>query len=839
MIFPITLVFLFILRIKYVRDSVIFNNIKLKYGPVILKKVRLLEKLSFKCIKIDLDLKFLCECQNSQLTPKFLHFRLSIGRLNNSRLYNQFLRKLLNNEILHKIKEKKKLLYQFSQQKLFIKNDISTFDYIHLDAVISKSSQLYKQKIENIHKKKLTTLGYTGTAKYNDNPDNVVFNFSNYNLSNDEKSLLALGLNFCISNNSKYNSVTHFLNYEKLAYILSKSEFYKKSNDRVNEFTSTLKHIAFSSLKRIIKTKLNNNITSKDIATLKALSSNKNIVFLKPDKGNGVVIINKSEYIEKMNNILSDNTKFKGIDRDIFKLIISLEDKITRFLRHLKNVNVIDSNTFTALAPSGSNLGILYGLPKVHKIGNPLRPILSTIGTHNYKLAKYLIPLINRWSTNKYTVNNSFEFVKFINNQPCNDKYVMASFDITSLYTNVPVKETIEIILNLAFNNNNNNKFCNFTQSQFSKLLNLALLDSYFVFDGKLYLQLDGLAMGSCIAPTLANLFLCYHEKKWLDECPVTFKPLIYKRYVDDTFLVFRENDHVELFFNYINNKHNNIKFTCERESNKKLSFLDINIIHENNKFNTNVFRKNTHTGLGMNFKSFLPVIFKINTIKCLLFRAYNICSSYSSFHNEITFLISFFTKNGFPINIINNQIRKFLDKQYYNFPKPSTVNRDTIFFKFPYCGMESFYIRNRVKKLVSEFYPQLDIRFIFFNNFRIGSLFNIKDRMPVNVRSSVVYQYSCSCNATYIGKTERHLCVRVSEHAGISYRTGIQLTSPCHSAIRDHCLTAGHNFDNNNFKILATNKCSFELGLLESIMIKKYKPVLNSSLSSMELKLY
>ena len=80
---------------------------------------------------------------------------------------------------------------------------------------------------------------------------------------------------------------------------------------------------------------------------------------------------------------------------------------------------------------------------------------------------------------------------------------------------------------------------------------------------------------------------------------------------------------------------------------------------------------------------------------------------------------------------------------------------------KFLYCGNESFYIRNRVKRLLSDFYPQLDIEFIFINNFRIGSLFNIKDRMPVNVRSSVVYEYHCNFNVTYIGKTEHHLCVR------------------------------------------------------------------------------
>ena len=81
--------------------------------------------------------------------------------------------------------------------------------------------------------------------------------------------------------------------------------------------------------------------------------------FFKLYKVNGVVIINKSEYIEKMNNILCDNTKFRQNVKDIFELIISLKDKVTQFLRYLKNSNVIVPNTFNILTLFGSKVGIL------------------------------------------------------------------------------------------------------------------------------------------------------------------------------------------------------------------------------------------------------------------------------------------------------------------------------------------------------------------------------------------------------------------------------------------------------------------------------------------------
>ena len=84
--------------------------------------------------------------------------------------------------------------------------------------------------------------------------------------------------------------------------------------------------------------------------------------------------------------------------------------------------------------------------------------------------------------------------------------------------------------------------------------------------------------MGSPLGPTLANAFMCHMESKWLQECPLDFKPEFYKRYVDDTFLIFNDEGHVEQFLNYLNSKHDCIKFTSEKEENGTLPFLDLKI---------------------------------------------------------------------------------------------------------------------------------------------------------------------------------------------------------------------------------------------------------------------
>ena len=113
----------------------------------------------------------------------------------------------------------------------------------------------------------------------------------------------------------------------------------------------------------------------------------------------------------------------------------------------------------------------------------------------------------------------------------------MASFDVVSLFTNIPLNEASEIVKHLVFQKNP--VFHNLTADNFSKLLDLATRESYFTFNQNLYKQIDGVAMGSPLGPTLANIFMSHDEQKWLSECPQSFKPKLKRRYVDDTFLLF------------------------------------------------------------------------------------------------------------------------------------------------------------------------------------------------------------------------------------------------------------------------------------------------------------
>ena len=150
----------------------------------------------------------------------------------------------------------------------------------------------------------------------------------------------------------------------------------------------------------------------------------------------------------------------------------------------------------------------------------------------------------------------------------------------------------------------------------------MTMFESFFIFDGRFYEQCDGVAMGSPLGPTLANVFMCHFENIWLENCPSHFKPIAYRRFVGDTFLLFRSKDHVEKFRNYLNKQHKNIKFTSEIEENGSLSFLNIKISRENNKFVTSVHRKPTFTAVFTSFERFVPDIYKPGLIETLLHRS-------------------------------------------------------------------------------------------------------------------------------------------------------------------------------------------------------------------------
>ena len=197
-------------------------------------------------------------------------------------------------------------------------------------------------------------------------------------------------------------------------------------------------------------------------------------------------------------------------------------------------------------------------MAKVHKNGVPLRPVVSMINTSEYYLAKYLDTFIQPNIPISYSVSSTSQFLDTLKHYVFSPSDKIISFDVVSLFTNVPLSETIDLICEKVYSPSSL-KTPPFKKLFFKRMLKLAC-EGIFMYRNKFYKQSDGVAMGSPLGPSLANFFLGYLETTFFQSN--LYFPQFYCRYVDDIFAVFKNEQDIDNFFNYINSVHPNMKFT-------------------------------------------------------------------------------------------------------------------------------------------------------------------------------------------------------------------------------------------------------------------------------------
>ncbi|CAH8477181.1 unnamed protein product [Schistosoma mattheei] len=309
-------------------------------------------------------------------------------------------------------------------------------------------------------------------------------------------------------------------------------------------------------------------------------------MLLRPDKGSSVVILNRDEYINKVMSILNNSTRFI-IDNTQKDLTYATEKRVLRKLRELVKKNLIDNHTYNELKPKGSQLPYLYGLPKTHKPDIPIRPILSMAKSPFHKLARWFTRCLEpvRKKLAAYSLKDSFEFVQKLDNLNVSDKF-MVSFDVSSLFTNIPLEETVEIICEYP-------ELLPLPPQEFKQLLFLCTKNIQFKFNNFLYRQIDGIAMGSPLGPILADIFMGHLEQKKLKHA--IDSTTLYCRYMDDTFPVRNNHQHSMYLLSLFSKVHKDIEFTMEHEVDDKFHFLDIGISRTSDgTLQRHIHRKNT-----------------------------------------------------------------------------------------------------------------------------------------------------------------------------------------------------------------------------------------------------
>ena len=199
-------------------------------------------------------------------------------------------------------------------------------------------------------------------------------------------------------------------------------------------------------------------------------------------------------------------------------------------LKRLKNQNVISDKTFERIKPTGTVIPRLYGLPEIHKPHVPLRPILDMCNSPYHATAKWLAEMLEplREHMCELSLRDSFEFVDLIKDLNINSKQ-MCSLDVSSLFTNVPLVETVNFICDYI--DNTNHAFPISTQA-LRELLLRCTFNIQFKFNGALYNQTDGVAMGSPLGPVLSDISMSSLERGFLRDCIGSM--VFYRRYVDD-----------------------------------------------------------------------------------------------------------------------------------------------------------------------------------------------------------------------------------------------------------------------------------------------------------------
>jgi hypothetical protein len=218
----------------------------------------------------------------------------------------------------------------------------------------------------------------------------------------------------------------------------------------------------------------------------------------------------------------------------------------------------------------------MYGLPKIHKPDIPLRPIISSIGSPCFALAGYLLRILKPLAgkSNSY-IKNSYHFVQLLNSVTPQVSDILVSFDVTSMFTNIPVDEALEIISGkLQKDDTLTSRTCSEWDS-IMELLEVCLKTTYFQVNHKFFQQKDGMAMGNSLSPIVCDLYMSHFEELALDSS--TYKPSCWFRYVDDTFVIWPHGlNTLQDFLLHLNSIRPSIKFTMEIEVNNSIPFLDV-----------------------------------------------------------------------------------------------------------------------------------------------------------------------------------------------------------------------------------------------------------------------
>ena len=751
------------------------------------------------------------------MLPKYSYVRLHDPAIRERQCTLDFRRNLVKeqlkeneSEVIKLEQEQKKLQKEFTEETINANKRDAIYRALH------DSYVYYDNVVRDRIAKKLNNL-YGGFLHLRDDSDSFV-NLSSRVLSSDEKDFLNLGINCHIQ--GKFNLADKYTEIELLFQQIAKLE--KDNKVQVKpELQPQL--LAEATKHRAVKRRKQENrlLTPRLKAAAKNLKQDESIVIRKADKTSIYVILDANDYTDKISDIISDTSKFQKIRADPTD---SLKKKVNKLIA-VANAEV-DGVHFKEII-GDYKPGYLYGNVKIHKDGNPLRPIISQVPTPTYAVAKQINKLVTPYIPTTHTLRSSEDFITVLR---CNDpKGILASLDVQSLFTNVPVIDTIEIILQYVYNNEDLHP-PRLPRSVLKELLLLCTKEAPFISpSGQLYKQVDGVAMGSPLGVLFANSYMCWTEDKALRALE---QPFIYKRYIDDIYLEIEDEAALETLRSRLEEE-SVLKFTCETSVTGKLPFLDVSVDITEGKHITTVYRKKTDGGRCMNARSECPTRYKRGVIRTYVRRALKTCSTWQLFDREIDHVKKMLMNNSYRADDVDQEVKNVLDQHLR--PTKSQKNDNTVIIYYKNQMTDAYKMDERILQDIvkNNITPTDNNRValrIYYKSRRTSNLImkNNTNKSTTLKCSNVVYQFTCSdedCKprttpVCYIGHTTTTLSRRLTYHKQ-NGELEKHMRETHHRKITRQELV-------DNTKILDFEQNRKRLRILEAAYIQLLRPTLN-----------
>lgn len=438
----------------------------------------------------------------------------------------------------------------------------------------------------------------------------------------------------------------------------------------------------------------------------------------------------------------------------------------------------------------------IYGNPKIHKVGYPLRPIVASIQSPMSTLAEFIAKILSNAynQNNDYYIKDSFEFATFINDLAIPPEYEVVSLDVVNLFGNI-YKELVMKVLETKWSKIE--EHCNVPKTLFMEIVEFILDNNYFMFEGKFYVQTFGCAMGSKLSPVLSLYVMDYVLDISIPK--LSFKVFFIKKFVDDLILAIPKTG-LEEIIQVFNSFDLNIQFTSEREDeNNSVPFLDTKVCRINNIIKLDWYQKETNSNKFIHFKSEHPINMKINCIKEMKNRIQRICHP-DMVDANIKKLHEIFRQNSYP--------KQMLDKLMYETDRVSiTESRrkpeqiENIVQDDPVIKYGSLPNIGNLTSKIKNCFKDEKVKISTYNTKTIKMLYSkLKDTTPNPLKSNVVYKIKCSeCDGTYVGQTSQWLKSRLTLH-----KSDIRTMNP-RCALAVHSMKKDHKIDFENTEVLCT----------------------------------